>query len=132
MTTGRMRFAGDASRFVCCAAVCLSAGAFMAYGRATGPDRLLVGSMQLDSYAAMFGIPLPTAANQKFCQPARFSPVALTWAYVPTAAERTGDFSAFASNLVDPLSGLPFPNQTIPADRIPRIFAWRLAPDGPL
>jgi hypothetical protein len=132
MTTGRMRFAGDLSRFVCCAALCLSAGSFVAYGQPTGPDRLLVGSMQLDSYAAMFGIPLPTAANQKFCQPVRFSPIALTWAYVPTAAERTGDFSAFASNLVDPLSGLPFPNQTIPADRIPGIFAWRLAPDGPL
>lgn len=39
-------------------------------------------------------------------------------AVMPSAAERTGDFSASAVPIRDPLTGLPFPNNVIPADRI--------------
>jgi TonB-dependent Receptor Plug Domain len=35
-----------------------------------------------------------------------------------TAAERTGDFSATARPIIDPATGLPFPGNRIPADRI--------------
>ncbi len=37
---------------------------------------------------------------------------------VPTAAERTGDFSAFGSPLIDPTTGTAFPGNVIPSDRI--------------
>jgi hypothetical protein len=37
---------------------------------------------------------------------------------VPTPAMRSGDFSEIPFNLIDPLTGQPFPNNRIPADRI--------------
>ncbi len=39
-------------------------------------------------------------------------------ALVPTAQERTGDFSATAGAIVDPLTKTPFPNNQIPTSRI--------------
>jgi carboxypeptidase family protein len=39
-------------------------------------------------------------------------------ATVPTAAMRNGDFRGTAINPKDPLTGLPFPNQVIPANRL--------------
>jgi hypothetical protein len=39
-------------------------------------------------------------------------------AFMPTAAERAGDFSQSATIVRDPLTGLPFTDNTIPADRI--------------
>ena len=39
-------------------------------------------------------------------------------AFVPTAAERAGDFSSLATQLVDPVTRQPFPGNQIPADRI--------------
>lgn len=43
-----------------------------------------------------------------------------TYAIVPTAAMRNGDFSALSGQikLVDPLNGHPFPNNVIPSNRI--------------
>ncbi|MEO7145519.1 MAG: TonB-dependent receptor [Bryobacteraceae bacterium] len=38
--------------------------------------------------------------------------------FVPTAAERTGDFSAVSTQLVDPLTNTPFPNNQIPVGRL--------------
>lgn len=39
-------------------------------------------------------------------------------ALVPTAAQRAGDFSALGRAIRDPLTGQPFPNNQIPADRL--------------
>ena len=39
-------------------------------------------------------------------------------AFMPTGAERAGDFSQSATIVHDPLTGLPFADNTIPADRI--------------
>jgi len=39
-------------------------------------------------------------------------------AFVPTAAERAGDFSSLPRQLVDPVTRQPFPNNQIPQDRI--------------
>lgn len=39
-------------------------------------------------------------------------------AFVPTAAERAGDFSSLATQLVDPVTRQPFPGNQIPPDRI--------------
>ena len=41
-----------------------------------------------------------------------------TSAVMPTVAERAGDFSASPIAIRDPLTGLPFPGNVIPADRI--------------
>jgi trimeric autotransporter adhesin len=40
------------------------------------------------------------------------------YSIVPTGAWRTGDFSGANVTLIDPQTGLPFPNNQIPADRI--------------
>lgn len=37
---------------------------------------------------------------------------------VPSAAQRAGDFSALATAIRDPLTGLPFPGNVIPAERL--------------
>lgn len=39
-------------------------------------------------------------------------------AFVPTAAERQGDFSGITAPILDPATNQPFPNNMIPADRL--------------
>src|SRR4029453_15722331 len=47
-------------------------------------------------------------------------------AFVPTAAERAGDFSALSTQLVDPVTRQPFPNNQIPANRISPVAKYFL------
>jgi Carboxypeptidase regulatory-like domain/TonB dependent receptor-like, beta-barrel len=47
-------------------------------------------------------------------------------AFVPTAAERAGDFSSLSTQLVDPVTRQPFPNNQIPADRISPVAKYFL------
>ncbi len=93
------------------------------------PDRLLAGSLNsLSTFKAIGDLPLPAFRNQKLCSTVNLAPNVAAWAYVPTALERTGNFSAFAGQLLDPLTNKPFPGNIIPASRLPGAFAWRLAP----
>jgi hypothetical protein len=46
---------------------------------------------------------------------------------VPSAAVRSGDFSGLAGPIVDPLTGMPFPGNRIPADRVDPIASTFLA-----
>ena len=90
-------------------------------------DRLVVGTMSLDIFAVLQSqAPLPSALNQQLCNPLQIAPGIYAQAYVPTAAERGGDFSVFGGSLLDPLTGTPFPGGIIPADRLPDPFAWRI------
>ncbi len=100
-------------------------------------DRLLVGNMSLtsggnslfnSSFAELQGLPLPAYNNQQFCGTVTLAPGYTAVAYVPTAAERSGDFSAFAGLLLDPLANnTPFPGGMIPSNRLPSPMAWRIA-----
>ena len=47
-------------------------------------------------------------------------------AFVPTAAERGGDFSSLSTQLVDPVTRQPFPNNQIPRDRISPVAKYFL------
>ncbi len=47
----------------------------------------------------------------------------LTIAFVPTTAERNGDFSAVSTPLTDPNTGLPFPNNQIPSTLLDPVAA---------
>jgi hypothetical protein len=47
-------------------------------------------------------------------------------AFVPTAAERTGDFSSLSRQLVDPVTREPFPNNRIPLNRISPVASFFL------
>ena len=94
-------------------------------------DQVLVGSMAITSYSEVNSIKLPSFTNQKFCSLVKLAPNTLVWAYVPTALERNGNFSAFPGTDRDPVTNNAFPGNLIPANRIPSVFAWRLAPSGP-
>ncbi len=99
-------------------------------------DRLIVGSMAPESTDPFTYVPLPNAApDQQFCTPVEIAPGLRVMAYVPTAAERAGDFSAFnavgpSGLLADPLTGTspwgPFPGGIIPVVRQWGIVAWRI------
>jgi len=99
-------------------------------------DRILVGSLQSAGFSGIAGIPLPTVVNQKFCDAnVRLQSVVTQLyqnVYVPTAAERAGDFSAFNGLLTDPLTGSPFPGGIIPTSRLGSVYAWRMGPQTPV
>jgi hypothetical protein len=76
-------------------------------------------------------IPVPDALNQQICGPVQLAPDLSVNAYVPTAAERTGNFSAFATTLTDPSPGTnpPISGGMIPPARWTDVFAWRISPN---
>ncbi len=97
-------------------------------------DRLVVGTMSLDIYLIFRSqMPLPNAPNQQLCNPLQIAPGLYAQAYVPTEAERYGDFSDFQGLLLDPRTaapsnpyGVPFPGGIIPLSVVPDPFAWRI------
>lgn len=104
------------------------------WGQGVSPDsdRVVVASMNPGNFDLYRQLPLPSQANQKICgltsvtRNAAFGGV-WGYAYVPTAAERAGDFSQFPSPIPDPLTGLPFPGNIIPVSRMPAVVAWRIS-----
>jgi hypothetical protein len=106
-------------------------------GPDTAGDLLVVGSMTMTNFLGLNLVPLPnnTSGNQLFCNPITLAPGMVANAYVPTAVERIGDFSAFRSILFDPActEGCPiyFPDGTIPPSSIPSVFAWRIPAKQP-
>jgi hypothetical protein len=90
-------------------------------------DLAVVGSMSAANYATYQSLPLPAGPNQQFCGAVVLASGIAVTSYVPSAAERTGNFSAFAGLLLDPqASGSPFPGGIIPSSRIPGTSAWRI------
>ncbi len=99
----------------------------------TGPtasgDRLILGNAS--SAAILQNMPSPNLpgghevfadASIQLAPGQSFSNV-----YVPTAAERNGDFSDFPLPIIDPLSGVAFPNNIIPESRLFGLYAFRVA-----
>ncbi len=100
-------------------------------------DLLVVGvpNAGFAQFLSTFPLPDGSVPNQQICNPIQLAPGLYANAYVPTAAERTGDFSAFAGLLLDPANkDQPFPGGLIPPSRInpgtgnpAPVFAWRIA-----
>jgi hypothetical protein len=82
------------------------------------------------NYQAVLNLLQPQSANQVYCGPVQLAPDSTFIAYVPTPAERVGDFSQFGPPLIDPNTGNAFPNNTIPSTKLPGaapgVFAWRI------
>jgi uncharacterized protein (TIGR03437 family) len=97
----------------------------------TGPnasgDRLIVGRMTQANFAILQSLALPAFVNEQYCVEVELSPGLLATAYVPSATERSGNFSSFGVPIIDPIINLPFPNNIIPANRLPDPFAWRVS-----
>ena len=90
-------------------------------------DMLVVGRMTISTFHLLQEIPFPSAVNQQFCGSVLIAPGMLAQVYVPTAAERVGDFSYFGGPLFDPSTGNPFPGNIIPLSRLPDPFALRVS-----
>ena len=103
----------------------------ISYVTAANPagDHLVVGVPVPDALTTIGNkVPPPAFANQTFCDaqvqlaPQQFYPNV----YVPTAAELSGNFGAFAGLLVNPANNQPFPGGVIPAGQLNNVFAWRI------
>jgi hypothetical protein len=100
-------------------------------------DSLVVGQPKPGflEFLATFPLPDDPSGNQQICNPIQLAPGLYANAYVPTAAERDGNFGTFAGLLTDPATRLPFPGGIIPTSRLDTsnsdnvfpIFAWRIA-----
>jgi hypothetical protein len=89
-------------------------------------DRLVVGLPANGLPDLLKQLPDPATLNQQFCEPVLLSPGIYANAYIPSKEEKAGSFGAFPTQLIDPVTNLPFPAGVIPANRIDRIFAWRI------
>jgi len=99
-------------------------------------DRLVVG--RLDPAIAELPAPaLPTVFNQRFCDQVELAPGLYANVYVPSAAERAGNFPSFAGMLVDPETHIPFPGGKLPQgddksplpDKYKNLVAVRISDD---
>ena len=100
-------------------------------------DRLVVAAPALLPPLFLNLVPLPNLPDgrQQICDPLQLAPGFYANAFVPTAAERSGDFSPFADALLDPATGQPFPGGIIPPSRWDPadpnnptpVFAWRIS-----
>ena len=124
-----------------CAPITLSGVPFSSVYYVTAPnsagDLLVVGlpSAGLANFLATIPLPNTSDGHQQICDPVELAPGLFANAYLPTAAERTGDFSAFASLLLDPNTNQAFvPPGVIPPGRIDptgpnnpaAVWAWRI------
>jgi Baseplate J-like protein len=92
-------------------------------------DLLVVGSPNagLLQFVKTLPLPNPPDGNQEICNPVQLAPGLYANVYLPTAAEQTGDFSAFGMPIVNPATNEPFPSPLNPADPDNPVFAWRIA-----
>jgi uncharacterized protein (TIGR03437 family) len=97
-------------------------------------DRLVVGPLAGGLNAFGNAIQNPAASiNQEFCNAqVQLAPQqSYPNVYVPTAAERAGNFSAFAGLLVNPATNQPYQNGIIPVSQLGNpYYAWRIAPNA--
>ncbi len=92
-------------------------------------DTFVVGGRPNGMMAAVQSVPLPSVSNERFCNPVTLETNYTVPAYVPTAAERVGDFSAYAGlTLIDPQTHQPFSNNMIPINELDSVFVWRIPP----
>ena len=98
-------------------------------------DHLVVGSLSGGAAglsALSTALPLPTFTNQSYCD-AQVQLASQTFfqnVYVPTAAERSGNYSDFAGLLVN-ANNQPYPNGIIPASQLGAVFAFRIGAAQP-
>src|SRR5580700_8847007 len=94
-------------------------------------DHLVVGVPEPGALSLInASIPLPAFTNQTFCDAqVQLAPQQLyPNVYVPTAAELSGNFSAFSGLLVNPATNVAYPNGIIPTAQLAGVFAWRIGP----
>ncbi len=99
---------------------------FLSFPNSAG-DRLLQGG--LANFEAVNNLPLPAIPDQAFCGSVQLAPGYSVQAYVPTVAERNGDFKGFGAPMIDPMTGFPFAGNVIPSVLLRSVYAWRIRVD---
>lgn len=89
-------------------------------------DRVVVGPLAAASVQPFRDLRLPSTTDERFCRDVVLGPSYTGPAYVPTQAEKAGDFSKMPVVIVDPLTGQPFPRNRIPPERFPSVVGWRI------
>ena len=98
-------------------------------------DLLILGYTSPETLADVNALPLPSFVNERFTNalvqlaPSRY----FSNVYIPTPAERVGDYSSFTGRLIDPLTGMPFPGNIIPVPRLfgtNSLYAFRIGPQA--
>ena len=112
-------------------------GVYSVAGPDSSGDLVIVGQPNSGLANFMQSLPATTVSDgtQQICNPVQLAPGLYANAYLPTAKERAGDFSAFSASIIDPATNQPFPSNTIPSSRLgngdlgnlPAVFAWRIA-----
>ncbi|MFL6417676.1 MAG: putative Ig domain-containing protein [Bryobacteraceae bacterium] len=106
---------------------------FTSIASVTGPagngDRIVLGNAT--GSGILSGILPPTLPGEVFTDASVQLAPGQVYAnvYVPTAAERTGDFSMFPVPIIDPATNQAFPNNRIPVSRLFGLYAFRVASD---
>lgn len=102
------------------------AGLYSVAGPDASGDMLVVGlpNQGLTKFLASLPLPSVSDGSQQICNPVQLGPGLWANAYLPTTAERTGDFSAFGAPIVDPGTGQPVPNNKVD---LKTVYAWRIA-----
>jgi hypothetical protein len=92
-------------------------------------DSLVVGQLANPTafQQQLAALPEPTRLDQQFAQPVQLTPSVYVNAYVPTDAERGGDFSAFAGLVYDPTTNVPISDGNIKQLMADGFFAWRVS-----
>jgi uncharacterized protein (TIGR03437 family) len=91
-------------------------------------DQLVVGALA-GGVNTLSRLPLPTEANQTYCEPVELAPGQFyPNVYVPTQEERTGNFAAFSGLLINPTNGRPYDGGVIPPGQLPGVYPFRIAP----
>ncbi len=98
---------------------------------------LVVGYLSSQGASGLSSIPLPSApSGQGFCNLAKLAPHVYYGAWIPTAAMRTGNFSSFSGQIINPATGTAYPNNILPSPASGSVFAWPVgasvtsSPDG--
>ena len=96
-------------------------------------DLLILGYTSSNAQGGVNALPLPSFVDEKFTDalvplaPSQYFPNV----YIPTPAERTGDYSSFSGTLIDPITSSPFPANIIPTSRLfgtNGLYAFRVGP----
>jgi hypothetical protein len=99
-------------------------------------ERLVVGTVAnlTDLQKFLKSLDPPAVLGQQYSDQVELAPGYYANALVPTADEVAGKFPDFAGALVNPGTGLPFPNGTIPLDdgttgqlSVSGYYAWRIS-----
>lgn len=89
-------------------------------------DYLAIGNISetpIQPILSLLPLPNVPGGTQQFCSVIPVTPTAMYFSYVPTAAERAGDFSAFANQLAN-VPNCNCPNGMFPANAT--IWGWRV------